>query len=98
MENWIVTLVGLILTVIVSSVSLAWWLSKQFGTMRSLIYEKIEKLQTNILTKLEYHEKHDDARFDALSKDIWTIRLRNASKDRQLDRNNKDQNNQKNGQ
>lgn len=42
-----------------------------------MIYETREA----ILNKLEYHERHDDHRFDNIRKDIWEIRLRNAGID-----------------
>lgn len=57
------------------------WLSKQFSATRHLIDEKIEKLEQNILEKLEYHEKHDDQRFESLQNRVWDIQVRNASKD-----------------
>lgn len=66
----------------------AQYFGKQFSSTRHLIDVKIEKLEQNILSKLEYHEKHDDTRFDSqdqrldlLHNDIWEIRVRNASID-----------------
>lgn len=58
---------------------LAWWLSGQFGGVRSLVYDLIHKTESNIISKLEYHEKHDDGRFDDLKRDIWEMKLRAAS-------------------
>lgn len=58
---------------------LAWWLSGQFSTIRHLVYEQINKTEAAILNKLEYHEKHDDSRFDDLKRDIWEMKLRAAS-------------------
>lgn len=57
---------------------LAWWLSGQFTSIRYLVYEQINKTADAIISKLEYHEKHDDARFDDLKKDIWEVKLRQA--------------------
>lgn len=58
---------------------LAWWLSGQFSSLRQLVYESVHKTETNIIAKLEYHEKHDDTRFEDVKRDIWEIKLRQAS-------------------
>lgn len=58
---------------------LAWWLSGQFSSMRHLVYELISSTEKTIVSKLEYHEKHDDSRFDDIKRDIWEIKLRAAS-------------------
>jgi hypothetical protein len=58
-----------------------WWLSKQFLEVREMVYNQTERLKDILLKKMEYHEQHDDARFTAISNDIWAIKLRNASKD-----------------
>lgn len=58
---------------------LAWWLSGQFSTLRQLVYESVNKTESAILAKLEYHEKHDDNRFDEIKRDIWEIRVKQAS-------------------
>lgn len=58
---------------------LALWLAGQFGGIRTLIYSQIEKLETHFTNKLEYHERHDDARFNNISNDLWELKLRNAS-------------------
>lgn len=81
-------LIGLFLTIFASIWSLAWWLSGQFTGIRNLLYSQVEKLNTTFTEKLDYHEKHDDQRFNSISKDIgavrddvWEIRVRNASND-----------------
>ena len=61
--------------------ALAWWLSGQFSEIRALVYHQMTKVEENILDKLEYHEKHDDARFLGIRNDLWDIRVRNAAKD-----------------
>jgi hypothetical protein len=58
---------------------LAWWLSGHFSSLRTLIYETISKSELAIVSKLEYHERHDDARFDDLKRDIWDVKLRQAT-------------------
>lgn len=57
---------------------LAWWLSGQFSSIKELVYEQSGKTAEAILAKLEYHEKHDDSRFDDLKRDMWEIKLRQA--------------------
>jgi hypothetical protein len=57
--------------------SMVWWLASQFRSTRDLIY----KMKDEILEKLEYHEKHDDTRFQDIRNDIWAIRVRNAALD-----------------
>ena len=64
--------------------ALAWWLSGQFSEVRALVYHQMSSVEANILDKLEYHEKHDDARFENVSKDIWDIKIRLAGKDSRL--------------
>lgn len=72
---------GLFLTVFGAIWSLAWWLSGQFSQIRNLVYTTAEKTRDVLLTKLEYHEKHDDSRFSDIRNDIWDIRVRNAARD-----------------
>ena len=78
-ENHTVEIVGLFLTVFGSVWSLAWWLSGQFTAVRNLIYTQVEKLEQHFTQKLEYHERHDDSRFNNISNDLWDIKLRNAA-------------------
>ena len=58
---------------------LAWWLSGHFSDLRGLIYETINKTELAILSKLEYHERHDDSRFDDIKRDLWDVKLRQAT-------------------
>jgi len=80
--------IGLFLTIFAAIWSLAWWLSGQFTGIRNLLYTQIDKLNNTFAEKLDYHEKHDDQRFNSISKDIgsvrddvWEIRVRNAAND-----------------
>lgn len=88
LDKQLFEILAILLTTVGAVWSLAWWLSRQFATIKSALYDKIEKCQSTILAKLEYHEQHDDNRFSqvheriaAVRDDIWEIRLRNASKD-----------------
>lgn len=82
----VVEVAGLFLTVFAAIWSLAWWLSGQFSNLRGLIFSTAEKTSLSILSKLEYHEKHDDTRFNNVSdqissvkNDIWEMKIRNAA-------------------
>lgn len=71
-----------VLLVIVSSIFvLGWRLNNQFRDVRALVFTQAEKIREFFLTKLDYHEKHDDDRFDKISNDLWLIRVRNAARD-----------------
>lgn len=78
-----VILVGLSVGVFVGGTvwALAWWLSGQFSGIRHFVYEQILRVEQSVLSKLEYHEKHDDTRFSSIRNDLWEIRVRNAAKD-----------------
>jgi hypothetical protein len=77
-----VILVGLSVGVFVGGTvwALAWWLSGQFSDVRALVYQQMARVEVSILDKLEYHEKHDDARFDDMNKELWDVKIRLASK------------------
>lgn len=66
----------------VTIISAVWghaiWLSTRFGGIYKDIDEKFEKLLTSLMTKLEYHERHDDRRFSQISDGLWEIRLQTA--------------------
>lgn len=86
-QDWltIVSMLSALLTGLATSVAyLVWWLSKQFSAIRNLVYERIDKVEDTLLTKLEYHERHDDERFSQISNDLWAIRVRNAARDGEI--------------
>lgn len=60
---------------------IAWFISKQLSGLKDLFFVKIEAMQGVILSKLEYHERHDDSRFAEIRSDVNAIKLRNASRD-----------------
>jgi len=81
-----VILVGLSVGVFVGGIiwSLAWWLSGQFSEIRSFVFEQMSRVEDTIINKLEYHEKHDDSRFENIIKDLWEVKLRLVSKDARI--------------
>lgn len=71
--------VGIIITILSAVASLTWWLSLQFASVKVSVHEKIDEVEERILGKLEYHEKHDDQRFNAVTNELWEMKLRNAA-------------------
>jgi hypothetical protein len=83
-ETWVIgifTAIGTGLSVLLASLGAQWrlsmWLAKQFTEFRNMM----DDLKTDILDKLEYHERHDDERFSEVRKDLSDIRLKNAVRD-----------------
>ena len=70
-----------VLIILTSIFALGWRLNNQFRDVRALVYSQGEKIKEFFMNKLDYHERHDDERFDKISNDLWLIRLRNAAKD-----------------
>ena len=92
----IIGLVFGVIGLIGSTATVVWFISKQFSDGRSLIYAQIAKLGENIIQKLEYHEKHDDERFQSLidndnkiSDRIWNLELKLALKNAEDERETK---------
>jgi hypothetical protein len=79
MPEYLFQLVALFLGIFGAVWSLAWWLSGKFSKTHQLIYDQIEKLGKHFDAKIDYHEKHDDQRFQNISNDLWEIKLRNAA-------------------
>lgn len=77
--NSITQIVIALLTVLGGLWAFAMWLTRRFKEVTDLVFKKTEE----ILNKLEYHERHDDRRFAAVTDDLWTIRLENASRHNQ---------------
>ena len=84
MENWL-GLVGIVIGAFAGSLSGVWgislWLNAKFLDIRTLIYSESKLTRDELTRKMEYHEKHDDARFDQISNELWAIKLRNAARD-----------------
>lgn len=80
MFEWISPTLNL-LGIAVILISGVWWFQSQFSHIKSYFFSELEKLQINVLNKIEYHERHDDKRFADLRDDVWEIRLRNAAID-----------------
>lgn len=69
--DW-VAIVGVYITILGS----VWGLGRYLDGRFVKVFEKIEAVQDRVLTKLEYHERHDDKRFSEIREDIWETRLR----------------------
>ena len=77
----LISLVGMLGAFIVFLLTVTMWINRQFNSLKDLVYSKHEELKTFIMEKLEYHEHHDDVRFDNVQKDLIAIKLRNAAID-----------------
>ena len=55
------------------------WLTRQFSIINASVYKTKDELKNVFLDKLEYHERHDDVRFDNVRKDIYQLGLRMAA-------------------
>lgn len=75
---------GIIVALITGGWVAANFLNKKFAGVHDNIDIKIGNLEKNIISKLEYHERHDDERFSAIDKSVWEIRVRNAGRDRAI--------------
>lgn len=53
-----------------------WALGRYLDGRFTKVFEKIEAVKEQVLSKLEYHERHDDKRFSQVRDDIWETRLR----------------------
>lgn len=73
----ILTIVGLA----GGAISTVWWFRSWFAGQFSKIYDRMGKIEDNIIAKLEYHERHDDERFLDVHTRIWEIKLQLAGKD-----------------
>lgn len=72
---------GLALTILSSVAGLAWWLSTQFSSNRSVFYKGLEKLETKVMEQMDKHEEKDESRYTSLGEQIKQIQLRNAAQD-----------------
>lgn len=75
MDNW--TYIGFLASVVTAVWTLAFWLNGHFNNIR----KEITDMAKDVISKLEYHERHDDQRFSQIRDDIWDIRVRNAAAD-----------------
>lgn len=83
----LVSLITSVSTAVATVITLTWWLSRQFDNVKNRVDKKVEEVKIYFSEKLDYHEKHDDARFSDLKNDVWMIRLRNAAKEGVLEMN-----------
>lgn len=77
MENWLSLLsilIALETTLVAGIWGFAWFLAKKFTN----IYTKIQNALDTMVDKLDYHEQHDDKRFNQITDGLWALRLENA--------------------
>jgi len=78
-------------SVLLYAIFLTWFLANRFNSQERSFIKKMDELYDKIIEKLDYHERHDDARFSAIQQDIqaratsvmndiWTLKLNQASR------------------
>lgn len=77
----LVNFLSTLFTIVITAGGAVWALSGQFAKTREMVENKLDKLETTLVSKMEYHERHDDARFTEVKNDIWQIRVENAAKE-----------------
>lgn len=73
--NLVVGLLGIAGSIIAASWFQGIWISRQFSVIKDFINDKVD----DVLNKLQYHERHDDKRFDDITNRIWMMKLENAT-------------------
>jgi len=72
---------GIVVSIAGTVWTFAMWLSSKLNAILETFYQKIDSVGTMILEKLEYHQRHDDERFNAIHGDLSDIRISNAARD-----------------
>lgn len=60
------------------------YINNSLSANRQLLYVAIKEVTTTIVAKLEYHEQHDDRRFEARDKRIWALEMWKAVVTKQI--------------
>lgn len=71
------TLIGIILSLIIAEAGFGAWITSRFDR----VTKSVDKLREELLSKIEYHERHDDRRFADMGDNIWELRVRLATLD-----------------
>lgn len=79
MPEWVLPVLALSFTILTFVGGLGYSQANRSNSLRESILDKLGAVESNILKKLEYHERHDDQRFSDVKNDIWMLRLRAAS-------------------
>lgn len=82
--NFIQQLLGIVGGVASTVALITWVFATQLAKLKSLFFDKIDQTFEKIMSKLEYHERHDDTRFSEIRDDLAEIRIRNAYVDARL--------------
>ena len=56
------------------------WLQNQFTSIKDMVHKCVSELETKIINKIEYHEKHDDHRFSEIHNEIWQLKVLDAAR------------------
>lgn len=76
------TIAGIIVSGLISIGTLTWWLAGQFTSLRAFVELKVNQVEQALSDKIEYHERHDDQRFNDLNNRLWELKLQSIVLDR----------------
>jgi hypothetical protein len=79
--EFIITLLAGIGGLLVATASLAWFIAEQFKKTRAEFWTGITNLHNTIMMKIDDHQKEDDHRFDAITRQVWNLEVRFARRD-----------------
>ena len=56
------------------------WLQTQFTDIKDMVHKRLSELESKVINKIEYHEKHDDHRFAEIHNEIWQLKVLDAAR------------------
>lgn len=82
MDEWSLVLgvLGAVMIVLTSMWRFLTWISEQFASMKDYVNDRISDLESKIVDKLEYHEKHDDHMFSNIHNEIRELKILDATR------------------
>jgi len=81
LQDWspAIEIIGVVLAILTAQWRLSNWLTKQFDSIKALVFS----IESKVLDKLEYHERHDDQRFSELHDRLWQLSLPKTFKNKE---------------
>lgn len=77
--------VSTVIAVILSVFASQWRLTNFITTKIDAVLERVDRFKEELLDKLQYHERHDNKRFEDIRNNLFAIQLAAARKDQCLD-------------
>jgi len=81
-ENWniILGVFGTGMVILTTLWRFAIWIQQQFNSVKEYVDKRFTELETKVVNKIEYHEKHDDHRFSEIHNEIWQLKVLDAAR------------------